>query len=75
MLRASIVCAIFFGLAAPAQAATHYVSASGNDGASCNASRPCKSLQRGYAIAAAGDTIQVAAGTYSAQTVPGGPRR
>jgi chitodextrinase len=74
VLRASIVCAIFFGLAAPAQAATHYVSASGNDGASCTQAAPCKSLQRGYAVAASGDTVQVAAGTYSAQTVPGGTK-
>jgi len=73
MLRASIFCAVLFSLVAtPASAATRYVATNGSDAAACSAQEPCKSLQRGYAVAATGDTVEVAAGTYTAQTVPGG---
>ena len=75
MLRASIICAVLFSLAAaPASAATRYVATNGSDAAACSAQEPCKSLQRGYAVAATGDTVEVAAGTYAAQTVPSGTK-
>ena len=38
----------------------------------CTSAAPCRSLARGYAVAAAGDVIGVAAGSYPSQTVPGG---
>ena len=57
MLRASIIFAVFFGLAAPAHAATRYVSTTGNDSAACTQAAPCKSFTRAFAVSAAGDTV------------------
>src|SRR3954464_1664287 len=74
MLRASIVCLFLFAFAAPAQAATRYVSTTGADTAACTVEAPCKSLERGYTVAATGDTVQVAGGTYAAPTVPSGTK-
>jgi hypothetical protein len=74
MLRALMICAAFFALAAPAQAATRYVSAGGSDAAACTQAAPCQSFERGYNTAAAGDTISVAAGTYGSQNVPAGTK-
>ena len=74
MLRASIIFVVFFCLAAPAQAATRYVSTGGSDTAACTQAAPCKTFERGYATAVAGDTIQVAPGTYPAQNVPSGTK-
>ena len=74
MRRASIALALFFGLAAPAQAKTLSVSPAGSDAAACTDAAPCKSLGRAYAVAAAGDVVQVANGTYPSQTVPSGSK-
>jgi hypothetical protein len=43
--------------AAPAHAATMYVSTTGSDSAACTAAAPCKSFSRAYQVAAAGDTV------------------
>jgi hypothetical protein len=72
--RASILLALFFGITAQAQASTQYVTPSGSDTAACTSSAPCKSLARAYAVAVSGDVVSVAAGTYPAQTVPGGSK-
>ena len=74
MRRASILLALFFGITAQAQASTQYVTPSGSDTAACTSSAPCKSLARAYAVAVSGDVVSVAAGTYPAQTVPGGSK-
>ncbi len=44
-----------------------FLSPSGDDGASCSAAAPCRSLDRGYHVAAPGALVQLAAGSY-----PGG---
>jgi hypothetical protein len=71
-----VILAFFLGLgvAAPAQAATLNVSTSGSDSASCSASAPCKTFERAYTVAASGDVISVAAGTYPLQTAPSGTK-
>lgn len=55
--------------AASAEAATRYVSPSGSDSAPCTAAAPCGSLNRGYQVAAPGDVVQVAAGSYAGQRI------
>ena len=51
-----------------------FVSPGGSDSAACTSAAPCRSLARGYAVAASGDVIGVAAGIYPSQTVPGGSK-
>ena len=46
----------------------------GSDTATCTQTAPCKSFARAYTVATAGDTVEVAAGTYVAQTVGGGTK-
>ena len=41
-----------------------YLSPTGSDAASCTSSAPCKSLQRGFAVAQAGQTVSLAPGSY-----------
>src|SRR5262245_19962873 len=43
---------------------TLYVKTSGKDTASCTATDPCKTISHAVAVAAAGDTISVGAGTF-----------
>ena len=69
MRRAAILIACFFGLAVQAQAATRYVSTTGSDTATCTQTAPCKTFARAYTVATAGDTIEVAAGSYVAQAL------
>ncbi|HET8757041.1 MAG TPA: DUF1565 domain-containing protein, partial [Solirubrobacteraceae bacterium] len=68
----ALFCAL--GVAAPAQAATLNVSPNGSDSGSCTSAVPCKSLGRAYAVAASGDVVSVAPGTYPSQTVPSGSK-
>jgi hypothetical protein len=57
---------------AMASAATRYMSATGTDSGSCStSSSPCRTIGYAYNQAAAGDVVQVAAGSYGAQTVTG----
>jgi hypothetical protein len=49
---------------APAAAAA-YLSPTGSDTNDCSAAKPCKSLNRGYRVAAPGQTVEMAAGTYA----------
>lgn len=54
----------------PAHSATWYVATSGNDSGSCSAAgAPCSTINSAYQKASGGDTIQLAAGTYGAQTI------
>ena len=46
-----------------------YVSPSGNDANSCTQAAPCRNLQRAYTVANRGDTVQMAGGSYGAQTL------
>jgi hypothetical protein len=54
---------------ASADAATRYVSTSGSDDSACTQAAPCKSFNAAYAKAAAGDVVEVAAGTYGGQSL------
>ncbi|MCB8965805.1 MAG: hypothetical protein H6660_02835 [Ardenticatenaceae bacterium] len=61
LLLSSVMQAV---LAAP-QAATRYVAANGTDAGDCSsAAAPCATIQYAHDQADAGDTIQIAAGTY-----------
>ena len=46
-----------------------YVSPKGSDAHSCSRSAPCKSFDRAYRVAAPGQTIQLAGGTYGPQLI------
>jgi chitodextrinase len=48
---------------------TVYLSPSGNDAAACTQAAPCKSMQRGFAVAQAGQTVELAGGTYPQQSL------
>jgi hypothetical protein len=61
-------------LCVPASAgAAVYLSPSGSDSAACSAAAPCKSFDRGYRVAAPGDEVILAGGTYGGQTLKGLP--
>lgn len=49
-----------------------YVATNGFDSGTCTVSAPCATLQHAYQLAAPGALIQVAGGTYPAQTIAGG---
>jgi hypothetical protein len=73
-LRRALFLALFFGVAAQAEAATLNVSPNGSDSGSCTSSDPCRTFARAYTVAAAGDVVQVAGGTYPRQDVPAGTK-
>jgi uncharacterized repeat protein (TIGR01451 family) len=53
-------------LAGPVAAQTRFVATTGTDTGACtNAGSPCRSIQFAHTQAVGGDTIQIAAGTYS----------
>lgn len=53
-------------LAGEAQAQTRFVATTGTDAGTCvNVASPCRTIQYAHGQAAAGDTISIAAGTYS----------
>ena len=52
--------------AAPANV---YVAATGSDSNPCTQAAPCQSFDRAYRVATAGQVVQVAAGSYPAQTI------
>jgi hypothetical protein len=55
--------------APPTGSADLFLAASGSDSAVCSAAAPCKTLNRAYQVAAAGDIVQLAAGSYGNQTI------
>ncbi len=55
--------------APPAGGANVFVSTSGSDAASCSQAAPCLSFNRAYRIAAPGQVVEVAGGSYGAQTI------
>lgn len=57
--------------AIPAGANTLYVAKTGNDSNPCSQISPCATFNRAFAVAAGGDTVQVAAGSYPNQNISG----
>jgi hypothetical protein len=58
----------------PTVAPTRFVTTTGSDGGTCTAVAPCKTFARAYNVASDGEVVQVAAGSYPAQDVPGGTK-
>ncbi len=58
----------------PPGTADLYVAAGGSDSGSCTQSNPCGSFNRAYAVASLGQTVQVAGGSYSGQTIDQTPK-
>ena len=56
-----------------APAADFYVSASGSDETYCTKTAPCRSFDLAYQLAAPGDVIEVAGGSYPSQTITAKP--
>jgi hypothetical protein len=48
-------------------ATTFYLSPTGSDSAACTQAAPCRTLERGQAVASAGDTVRLAPGSYSSE--------
>ena len=53
----------------PEQPATRFVKVGGSDSGSCTAQSPCGSFNRAYKVAAPGEIVDVAGGTYPTQRV------
>jgi outer membrane biosynthesis protein TonB len=53
----------------PSGDADLFLATAGSDSAACSASAPCKTLNRAYQVAAAGDIVELAAGSYGSQTI------
>lgn len=63
---AFLAATLALGFAGPAMAQTRFVATTGTDAGTCvNAGTPCRTIQYAHGQAAAGDTISIAAGTYS----------
>ena len=60
--------------APPPGSAQVYLAPTGSDTAACTQTAPCRSMSRGYAVATAGNAIQLADGVYPAQNVPSGTK-
>src|SRR4051794_26534316 len=71
ILAAAAAALIVAAAASPVGAtpATRYVDAAhGSDANACTSAAPCASIQRAVTLASAGDTIDVATGTYTASS-------
>ena len=66
LLGLGVLCA-----AISAGANTLYVTKTGSDSNSCTQVSPCATFNRAFAVAAGGDTVQVAGGSYAAQNISG----
>jgi Fibronectin type III domain len=53
----------------PSGSASVFISPSGSDSSGCTQAAPCRSFDRAYRVAAAGATVEVAAGSYPGQTI------
>src|SRR5437868_903583 len=68
LVFAIIFSAIAGYLLLSSRAATiYYVSPSGSDSNACTQSSPCLTFNRAYHVAAPGDTVQIAGGSYGSQ--------
>jgi chitodextrinase len=53
----------------PPSSAQYFLSPSGLDSSPCSQTQPCKSIDRAYRVASPGSTVELAAGSYPAQTI------
>ena len=74
MRRTLLFLALLLGPAGTASASTLHISPAGSDSAQCTQAAPCKSFTRAYSVAVAGDVVQINAGSYGPQTLPGGTK-
>ena len=63
------------GSGSPSASAVRHVGPSGNDSGACTSSAPCASLDRAYRLASPGDLVEIAAGSYPAQTLRPDPSK
>jgi hypothetical protein len=63
------------GGASTSASSVRHLAPEGKDSNPCTASAPCASFARAYRVAAPGDVIEVAAGSYPAQTLPADPSK
>jgi hypothetical protein len=52
-----------------------YVSPSGSDARACSSAAPCASFTRAYQVAAAGQVVEIRAGSYPPQSIPLDPAK
>jgi hypothetical protein len=57
----------------PPGTADLYVATNGSSTSACTQAAPCSTFNRAYTVAQPGDTVQVAAGSYSGQTINAAP--
>lgn len=69
LLKLTILCLVFVAGSPLYAQTTWYMATTGSDANACTVGSKCLTLNRAYTVAAAGDTIDVAAGSYAAQTV------
>jgi len=62
------------GTCPPPGTADLYMAPGGSDSGSCTQANPCGSLNRAYAVASLGQTVEVAGGSYSGQTIDQTPK-
>ncbi len=58
----------------PPGTADLYMAANGSSTSNCTQAAPCSTFNRAYAVASPGNVVQMAAGSYSGQTINGAPK-
>jgi hypothetical protein len=58
-------------VSAPSSGEALFLSPSGKDSSPCSQAQPCLSMGHAYEKASAGQTVQMLAGSYPSQTIPG----
>ena len=58
----------------PPGTADLYVATNGSASSACTQAAPCSTFNRAYTLAQPGNTVQVAAGSYSSQTINASPK-
>jgi chitodextrinase len=53
----------------PPSAASVFLAPTGSDANACTQTAPCRTMNRGYAVAQPGQTVEMAGGTYPAQRI------
>lgn len=59
----------------PCEPASFFLSPSGSDGNPCSAAAPCRTLDRGYKVAAPGQVVELSAGSYPGGNITNDPSK